>query len=460
MPASNSRIEGDQMAKTYDLVIIGSGTAAQVVSARVRAAGWEIAVIDHRPFGGTCQLRGCDPKKILISGAEAIDAVSRMRGHGVSGEPQIDWRELMAFKRSFTDPIPRKQEQGYAAKGIDAFHGLARFIGPDAVAVEGQELKARHILIAAGARPVPLGIAGEEHVVTSDRFLELSALPARIAMIGGGYIAAEFSHLAARAGAHVTVLQRAERMLPAFDPDLVGWLMEKFVELGIDVRARSTVQRIDKTANGFLVHASTDGQVTTVAADLVVHAAGRAPDLDALDLTAADVVAEKGRLKLNEFLQSVSNPKVYAAGDAASSGPPLTPVSSHDGKIVAGNLLDGNRHKPDYRGVPSIAFTIPPIAAVGLGEAEARARGLKFRINSEKVSDWFTAWRLNETVYGFKTLVDPDTGRILGAHLVGPHVDEVINLFGSAIRYELTADDLKSMMFAYPTGASDIGYML
>jgi glutathione reductase (NADPH) len=296
--------------------------------------------------------------------------------------------------------------------------------------------------------------------VTSDRFLELSALPARIAMIGGGYIAAEFSHLAARAGAHVTVLQRAERMLPAFDPDLVGWLMEKFVELGIDVRARSTVQRIDKTANGFLVHASTDGQVTTVAADLVVHAAGRAPDLDALDLAAADVVAEKGRLKLNEFLQSVSNPKVYAAGDAASSGPPLTPVSSHDGKIVTGNLLDGNRHKPDYRGVPSIAFTIPPIAAVGLGEAEARARGLKFRINSEKVSDWFTAWRLNETVYGFKTLVDPDTGRILGAHLVGPHAEDVINLFALAIRHGLTAEDIKTTMFAYPTGASDIGYML
>ena len=307
------------MAKTYDLVIIGSGTAAQVASARVRAAGWEIAVIDHRPFGGTCALRGCDPKKMLISGAEAIDAASRMRGHGVSGEPRIDWRELMAFKRSFTDPIPRKQEQRYAAKGIDAFHGLARFTGPDAVAVEGQELKARHILIAAGARPVPLGIPGEEHVVTSDRFLELDALPARIAFVGGGYIAAEFSQLAARAGAHVTVLQRAERMLPAFDPDLVGWLMEKFAELGIEVRTRSTVQRIDKTANGFLVHASTDGQVQTVAADLVVHAAGRAPDLDALDLTAADVVAEKGRLKLNEFLQSVSNPKVYAAGDAAST---------------------------------------------------------------------------------------------------------------------------------------------
>src|ERR1700730_3766657 len=115
-PACNSPFEGDQMAKTYSLVIIGAGTAAQVASARVRAAGWEIAVIDHRPFGGTCALRGCDPKKMLISGAEAVDGASRMRGHGVSGEPRIDWRELMAFKRSFTDPIPRTQEQRYAAR--------------------------------------------------------------------------------------------------------------------------------------------------------------------------------------------------------------------------------------------------------------------------------------------------------------------------------------------------------
>jgi glutathione reductase (NADPH) len=189
------------------------------------------------------------------------------------------------------------------------------------------------------------------------------------------------------------VLQRAERMLPAFDPDLVGWFMEKFAELGIEVRTRSTVQRVEKVADSFLVHSSADGQPQTVAADLVVHAAGRVPDLDALDLTAADVVAEKGRLKLNEFLQSVSNPKVYAAGDAASSGPPLTPVSSHDGKIIAGNLLDGNRHKPDYRGVPTVAFTIPPIAAVGLSEAQAKGKGLKFRINSEKASDWYTCCR-------------------------------------------------------------------
>lgn len=448
------------MSKTYDLVIIGSGTAAQVAAARIRAAGWSVAVIDHRPFGGTCALRGCDPKKILISGAEAIDAASRMRGHGVAGEPRIRWSELMAFKRSFTDPIPHNQEQHYAEKGIETFHGLARFTSPDAVAIEGQELKSSHILIATGARPLPLGIPGQEHAITSDQFLELDELPARIAMVGGGYIAAEFSQLAARAGAEVTVIQRAERMLPAFDADLVDWLMIKFGELGIDVRTRSTVQRIDKTPNGFLVHASADGETQTVVTDMVVHAAGRGPDLDTLDLPAAEVVTEKHRLKLNEFLQSVSNPKVYAAGDSASNGPPLTPVASHDGKVVAANLLDGNRHKPDYRGVPSVAFTIPPIAAVGLSEVAARAQGLKFRLNSQNASDWYTARRLNESVYGFKTLIEEDTGRVLGAHLVGPNVEEVINLFGLAIRHGLTINDLKTTIFAYPTGASDIGYML
>ena len=272
--------------KTYDLVIIGSGTAAQVASSRVRAAGWSVALVDHRPFGGTCALRGCDPKKMLISGAEVIDAKTRMRGHGVGGEARIDWRDLMMFKRSFTDAVPRNRERDFAENGIDAFRGLARFTSRDVVAVGGLELKARYILIAAGARPVPLNIPGQEHAVTSEGFLDLDRLPPRLVLVGGGYIAAEFSHITARAGIQVTVLQRAQQMLPAFDPDLVGWLMEKFGELGIDVRTRATVQRIDKTAGGFIVHASTDGQEQEVAADLVVHAAGREPDLTALDLAA------------------------------------------------------------------------------------------------------------------------------------------------------------------------------
>lgn len=445
----------------YDLIVIGSGTAAQVAVSRIRAAGWSVAVIDHRPFGGTCALRGCDPKKMLVSGEEAIDAAARMAGRGVEGSLAIAWPDLIAFKRTFTDPVPARQERRYAELGVDAFHGLARFAGPDRVAVDGRALQARHVLIASGARPVPLRIPGEALVSTSDDFLELERLPRRIVLIGGGYVAAEFSHLAARAGSEVTILQRAARLLPHFDPDLVGWLMPRFGELGIAVETGATVTRVERTDDGLRVHASRPGSSDlTVSADLVVHAAGRRPDLDALDLAAGEVAVRENRLQLNDHLQSVSNPRVYAAGDSASVGPPLTPVSSHDAKVVAANLLEGPSHRPDYRGVPSVAFTVPPIASVGLSEAAAHRRGLRFRVNAASTPDWFTARRLAERVHGHKVLVEEATDRILGAHLVGPHAEEVINLFGLAIRHDLTAADLRATMFAYPTGASDVGYML
>ena len=449
------------MAEPYDLIVIGSGTAAQVAIARVRERGWRVAVIDHRPFGGTCALRGCDPKKMLVSGEEAIDAARRMRSHGIDGDLRIDWPALMAFKRSFTDPIPAKQDQHYADLGVDAYHGLAQFTAPDRVKVEGHELAGRNFLIATGASPVELGIPGEELVSTSDDFLELETLPRRIVLIGGGYIAAEFSHLAARAGAHVTILQRGQRLLPQFDGDVVGWLMPSFSTLGIAVHTGVTANSVTRTPEGLKVRASSpqDAQIA-VTADLVIHAAGRVPELASLHLAAANVAVDQGRIKLTPGLQSVSNPRVYAAGDAAASGPPLTPVSSHDGKIVAANMLDGADVRPDYRGVPSVAFTVPPIAAVGLSEADALAKGLRFRVNAASVPKWFTARRLNEPVYGYKVLIEEGSGLILGAHLVGPSADEVINLFALAIKSGLTDQALRDTMFAYPTAASDIGSML
>ncbi|MCA6120189.1 NAD(P)/FAD-dependent oxidoreductase [Bradyrhizobium sp. WSM 1738] len=445
---------------TYDLIVIGTGTAAQVAASVIRKAGRSVAVIDHRPFGGTCALRGCDPKKMLVSGAEAIDLARRMRSHGVSGDLHIDWKDLISFKRSFTDPVPRRREEDFAKHGIDAFHGLARFIGPDRVAAGDHILRGRHVLIATGARPAVLGFPGAGHLITSDTFMELERLPGRIVMVGGGYIAAEFSHLATRAGAQVTVLQRAARMLLAFDADVVGWLMEKFAEIGVDVRTGNAVTAIERSSDEYRVHVQTPDGEAIVTGDLVVHAAGRVPDITELDLSAANVAVAGGRLQLNDFLQSVSNPIVYAAGDAAAKGPPLTPVSSHDAKVAAGNILEGNRHKPDYRGVPSVAFTLPPAAAVGLSESAARAQTLKLRIKSARVPYWYTARRVAEPVYGYKTLVDEDSGRIIGAHLVGPYADEVINLFALAIRHDLSVRDLKSTIFGYPTGASDIGYML
>ena len=449
------------MAEPYDLIVIGSGTAAQVAITRVRERSWRVAVIDHRPFGGTCALRGCDPKKMLFSGEEAVDAAKRMHSRGVDGELRIDWPALIAFKRGFTDPIPAKQAARYDALGVDAYRGLARFTAPDKIKVEGREIVGRHILIATGASPAPLGIPGEELISTSDDFLELETLPRRILLIGGGYIAAEFSHLAARAGADVTILQRGARLLPKFDANLVDWLMPSFNALGITVHSGVTANSVTVTNDRLTVHATyPNAAPITVTADLVVHAAGRVPELASLNLAAGDVAVDRGRLRLTPGLQSVSNPRVYAAGDAAGSGPPLTPVSSHDAKIVAANILDGADAQPDYYGVPSVAFTVPPIAAVGLSEADAHAKGLRFRVNAASVPEWFTARRLNEAVYGYKVLIDEETDLILGAHLVGPSADEVINLFALAIRNGLSAQALRETMFAYPTAASDVGYML
>lgn len=444
----------------FDLIVIGTGTAAMTAAMRVRKAGWSVAVVDEKPFGGTCALRGCDPKKMLRSGAEVVDWARRMRPNGIDGQLRIEWPELVAFKRTFTDPIPDKHENRYREAGIETFHGTARFTGQNALTVNGEEVGARHFLIASGAQPVKLGIPGEEYLIDNEQFMAMERLPRRIALVGGGYIAAEFSHIAARAGAEVIILQRGHRILEHFEPELVGWLMDSFEAAGIEVRTNTTVKVIEKRGQAFAVLTESDGTTNSVEADLVVHAAGRVPALDQLDLRAGQVETEGGRLKLTGYLQSVSNPAVYAAGDAAQAGPPLTPVSSHDAKVAAANLVDGNHAKPDYRGVPSVAFTIPPIAAVGMGEEEAKKSGVKHRIKCERASGWFTAIQAAEPVYGYKTIVEESSGRILGAHLVGPHADEAINLFGIAIRHGLTADDLKSTMFAYPTGASDIGYML
>lgn len=196
------------MEHKFDLVVIGTGSAAMVAAMRMRAAGKSVAVIDFRPFGGTCALRGCDPKKLMVGGASAFDHARRMRGKGVAGDVRLEWPGLLDFKRSFTDAVPADREQRYDSKGIATFHGAARFTGRNTLQVGEDPLEARHVLIAAGAEPVPLNIPGEEFLIDNERFLELSELPKRIVLVGGGYIAAEFSHIAARAGAQVTILQQ------------------------------------------------------------------------------------------------------------------------------------------------------------------------------------------------------------------------------------------------------------
>ena len=450
------------MEKKFDLIVIGTGAGGSAAAYKCRKAGWDVAIIDSNPFGGTCALRGCDPKKVLVGAAEVVDWNRRMEGNGVfSAGVEIDWQALMQFKRTFTDPVPGNNEKGFAKAGIVAFQGRAAFTDKTTLKIGEDVLSGRFVLIAAGAKPAKLGIPGEEHLTTSTEFLELSELPRRIAFVGGGYIAFEFVHIAARAGAQVQILHRGERPLAGFDPDLVEILVQATRDLGVDLRLKTSVTSVEKDGKHFIVKTSAEDSSQTFEADMVVHSAGRVPDIDDMNLEKADVEREKKGIVVNEYLQSVSSPRVYAAGDAtAGDGLPLTPVATMEGHVAASNMLNGNRRNPNYTGTSTVVFTVPRIASVGLGEEEAKQRGLQFKIKFEETSGWYSSKRMGIKYSGFKTLVDEESGQILGAHLLGPHADEVINIFAIAIRHKLTASDLKTMIYSYPTSTSDISYMV
>jgi glutathione reductase (NADPH) len=330
------------LTTNIDVIFLGTGSAAQNVAYTCRASGWSVAVVDSRPFGGTCALRGCDPKKVLVGVAELVDWSRRMQGKGVCAPGlSLNWPDLIRFKRTFTDPVPEGTEHSFAEAGITMRHGRAHFIDRTAVQVGDDILLGRHVVIATGARHARLRIAGEELLTTSTQFLELEELPPRVAFVGGGYIAFEFAHIAARAGARVQVLHRGARPLTRFDPDLVSQLMQATRELGVEIHLNMAVTAIEQQGDHLLIHAGTGAQEHTVEADLVVHAAGRVPELDDLELEAAGVSREKEGVLVNEYLQSVTN----EAGDAvASGGFPLTPVAGMQGGIVARNLLEDNRH--------------------------------------------------------------------------------------------------------------------
>ena len=448
------------MDRQYDLVVVGTGVTSAVAS-RCREAGWSVAVVDSRPFGGTCALRGCVPKKILVSAAEAVHGARELADRGVpAGKLTIDWPSLMRFKRSLVDPTTGRTEQAWARQGIELFHGRARFVGPATLAVDGDHLTGRRVVIAAGAIPAPLPFPGADRLTTSDQFLDLEQLPPRILFVGGGYIAFEFAHAAARAGAQVTILHRGARPLESFDPDLVELLVRRTRELGIRVELGTEVQGLEAFSDRLMVLGTQDGKPQRFETDLAVHAAGRIPELDDLDLDAAGVKREKLGVVVNEYLQSVSNPAVYAGGDAAASGPPLTPKADHDAAVLTTNLLEGNRRAVRYDGFASAVFSVPPLASAGLTEAAARAAGRRFRTRWEDTSGWFNTRRVGETTSAFKVLVEEGTDRVIGAHLLGPHADETINLFAVAIRLGIPARELGQVLFAYPTFGSDIRFML
>lgn len=444
--------------KNYDLIVLGTGGAGYQVAMRCQQAGWSVAVINDGLFGGTCSVRGCIPKKILAGTAEIADINRRLSEIGiVTNQPAMSWSELIKFKRSFTDPVPPSTETALREAGIDVYRGSARFVSNLQIEINDQQLVAKKVHIAVGAKAAKLAIEGFNHLITSDDFLELDELPKRVVFVGGGYVSFELGHVAARFGAAVTILHSDDHPLPMFDWEIIQTLMAASQEVGIEIDCHAEVQKIEKSDSGFTV---TTAQGRSYEADVVVHGAGRPPAISELNLEATGVLYDKRRgVFVNDNLRSISNPDVYAAGDAAAAGPPLSPVAGVQGGIVADNLLGQDRVQPNYLSTPSVIFSTPSVAKVGYLEQEAQAKNLDFEVITTDLTGWFDSQRLGLKYAKSKLLVENGTGKLLGAHLIGNHAEDLINIFSLAIEHGLTTEQLKAPIFAFPTASDDMRSM-
>lgn len=445
--------------KEYDVIVLGGGPAGGAVAAPLAEAGRRVAMIEATAFGGVCPLRGCNPKKVLLAGAEAVHLATGMLGSGLTGSATIDWPALMRFTRSFVDPVPERARAAYADKDIDTRLGRAVFVGPGEIEVEGDRLTAPVICVCVGLEPSPLPVSGAEAMPVSDDFLSMQTMPRRVLFIGGGFIAFELAHIARHAGAEVTLLNRSGRVLRRFDPVLTDALIEASRAAGIDVRLNAPVRSVEHTGHGWRIRAGEDGG-TVFDADMAINCTGRRPAVDGLGLEAAGVEFGPHGIAVNDRMQSVSNPHVYAVGDVADQGAALTPVATIQGQVAVANILDPDSATVDYTGIPSVCFTLPPLAGVGLLEDEAREHGLAFTIKETDLAAAFSWKRLNERFGRARVLIDEAGDRILGAHILGHNAEEMINLFALAIRNEIPLSRVRDTVWAYPTCGYQLKYMV
>ena len=447
--------------QSFDVVIIGGGNAGLGVTVATRKAGLSVAIIEPRELGGTCPNRGCTPKKVLVAAAHALDEIERAKAHCISvDKPKLDWASLIEREQEIIRPIPKNLEKSIQDRGVTVLRGYGAFAGPNAVKLDGSVIEAKTIVIATGSKPRPLPIEGAEHLIISDDVLTERTLPAEVVFIGGGVIALEFSHVYARAGVKVTILETLPRLLSALDADAVDQLRKETERLGITVRTSVAVRRVEKKADRFRVVFEQDGREQSVEADRVVNGAGRVADVEGLDLAAGQVATDKGRITTDPFLRSTSNPQVYVCGDAYTGSPQLSPLATYEGNLVGRNIVEGPKHQPDYASVPSCVYTIPALASVGLTEAKARESGRKVKVRSTDMAGWISSRTYAEPVAWAKLIIDETDDRILGAHIFGHSGEELIHFFALAMAQGTPATKLRDMVYAFPTFSADIKYLM
>ena len=448
-------------AEKFDVIILGGGNAGMGVTGPVRRAGMSVAMIEADLLGGTCPNRGCTPKKVLVAAGHALHAIERASAHHIAvSKPKLDWAALIDREKHMIKDIPANLARAMARRHVEVIRGHAVFASPNSIRVGSRELDARHIVIATGSKPRPLPFPGSELMITSDDMLSDRQLPASVIFIGGGVIALEFGHVYARTGVEVTILEALPQLLPAMDAGAVQRLQIESERIGIRFRTAADVKRIERGNRRLRVVFTHEGAEHAFEAERVVNGAGRVPNVGTLDLAAGQVTHANGRIALDCHLRSTSNPNVHVCGDAVPVSPQLSPIATYEGDIVGRNIVEGPQYSPDYASMATSVYAEPPLAAVGLTEAAAAQKGLAIDVHVNDMLDWFSAKTYAETVAWSKVIVDRATDRILGAHFVGHAGQELVNIFGLAMRFGITATQLRENVYAYPTFSSDIKHML
>lgn len=447
-------VHGRPQRGAYDLVIVGSGSAAFAAAIRARDLGARVLMVEAGTLGGTCVNVGCVPSKFLLRAAEVYHLV---RHHGYAGIPTqagpVDWRALVAQKDELVRALRKeKYEDLIELYDWDLVQGRARFIDGETLAVDGRTVRAPAYVLATGASPAVPPIEGlaEAGYLTSTTAMDLEALPTSLAVIGANAIGLEMGQLFARLGVRVTLIEILPRIAPFEEPEVSEALAAALREEGIEILTAAQVRRVERTPVGKRLWVQVGGELRSLEVADVLVATGRRPNTDGLSLDRAGVETDRrGAIVVNEFLQT-TNPRVWAAGDCTGS-PQFVYVAAYEGTVAAENALGGNHRRVDLSVVPRITFTTPTVAAVGLTETQAREQGYEVRTTVMPVAVLARAWVNQDTRGLFKLVADAATDRLLGVHIVADNAGEVIYAAQLALQVGLRVSDLASTLAPYLT---------
>jgi glutathione reductase (NADPH) len=441
----------------YDLFVIGGGSGG-VRAARIAAQhGARVAIAEEHRYGGTCVIRGCVPKKIFVYASEMGHHLADAAAYGWStGPASFDWATLVANKDREIDRLNGIYQRLLDQAGVTMFHGRAVLADAHTLEVDGRRVTARIVLVATGSRPRLLDIPGAGRVITSNEAFHLRAFPRHVTIAGGGYIALEFAHVFRGLGAEVTLVNRSSSLLRGFDEDVRAEVAQGAHQAGIDLRPETLIAAVDEARDGRLEVALAGG--ARIECDAVMAAIGRIPCTDGMGLEAAGVrLRPSGAVEVDGRSRS-SAENIYAVGDCTDRIN-LTPVAIREGQAFADTVFGQQDVELDYDCVPTAVFSTPPVGAVGLTEAQARAQHARVDVYMARFRPLKYALPGRDERVMMKLVVDGDSQRVLGVHIVGPDGPEIIQVMAIAVRTGVTKQQLDATMALHPTTAEELVLM-